>query len=81
MDIPALCGVLQGALSQEENQRKAAEALLQQVRGATHAGAVARRRAGRRPAAARRPRLRAQGRPPPRSLRPAVALPQPLPTE
>lgn len=32
MDIPALCGVLQGALSQEENQRKAAEALLQQVR-------------------------------------------------
>lgn len=31
MDIPQLCGVLQGALSSEENQRKAAEALLQQV--------------------------------------------------
>lgn len=33
MDIPQLCGVLQGALSSEENQRKAAEALLQQHEG------------------------------------------------
>ncbi|KAI8465003.1 MAG: armadillo-type protein [Monoraphidium minutum] len=33
MDIPQLCGVLQGALSVEEGQRKAAEALLLQHEG------------------------------------------------
>jgi hypothetical protein len=38
MDIPQLVSVLQGALSQEENQRKAAEALLQQVRPAVGGG-------------------------------------------
>lgn len=33
MDIPQLCSVLQGALSSEQNQRQAAEALLQQHEG------------------------------------------------
>lgn len=52
MDIPALCGVLQGALSQEENQRKAAEALLQQVRVGLAEEEAARLDGGRATAAA-----------------------------